>query len=281
MSIFFSILEQSLLFLPFALGVLLSYGILKKADLTVEGSFVLGAGVYAKGILLADSALFATIASLLAGSFAGAATSSLQYKNRVSPLLSGTLVLFSLQSLNLIGMGRPNLNILGKASFFNALSDDQAFALLLLQSFCLLLAMYFLLCSRTGMLLKAFGCDAKLLELLGKNAELYRFLGLSASNALVAYSGALTAQAYGYADISMGTGLVLVGIASTIIGMTIEKLFSSKSVFLKLFSCSLAVFSYFCMIQVFLSFGLHPLYLKMFVGISLAFIFFFQGKSYE
>ena len=100
MTMFLHILEQSLVFLPFSLGMFISYGILKKADLTVDGSFVLGAGIFAKLVLLGSPVSLAIAASVGAGSFAGIGTSVLQYRDRISSLISGILVLFILQSLN-------------------------------------------------------------------------------------------------------------------------------------------------------------------------------------
>jgi len=283
MSVFLHILQQSLVFLPFSLGVYISYGILKKADLTVDGSFVLGAGIFAKLLLLGAPVTLAMAASMGAGSLAGIGTSILQYRDRISSLISGILVLFILQSVNLIAMGRPNLNILGKITLLNSLDGILGkelgnFVFLLIISFLLISMIFALLSSRIGIMLRAFGSNASLLSLLGKKAEYYRILGLSISNGLVAYSGALTAQFNGYADTGMGTGLVLIGIGTVMIGRQMESFLGDKipSPITQIFLCTFGVIIYFSVINCLASLGVNPLYLKMLIGCTLATVLLMQ-----
>jgi putative ABC transport system permease protein len=262
MTIFIHILEQSLVFLPFSLGMLISYGILRKADLTVDGSFVLGAGVFAKLLLLGSPVGLAMAASVGAGSAAGIGTSILQYRDRISALISGILVLFILQSVNLIAMGRPNLNILGKETLLNSFGEGMGQLLVLSMISLLLISLIFgLLSSRIGILLRAFGCNSQLLNLLGKKSEYYRFLGLAISNGLVAFSGALTAQFNGYADTGMGTGLVLVGIGTIMIGRQLEAFIGDRipSLWVQILCCTLGVVVYFSVINCLASLGVNPL----------------------
>jgi putative tryptophan/tyrosine transport system permease protein len=289
MTIFLQILEQSLVFLPFSLGMLISYGVLKKADLTVDGSFVLGGGVFAKLLLLGFPATLAMVASIGAGCLAGLGTSLLQYRDRISSLISGILALFILQSVNLITMGRPNLNILNKTTLLNSFDsivgeEIGRFLILSIISILLISLMYLLLSSKIGIMLRAFGCNSQLLNLLGKKAEFYRFLGLALSNGLVAYSGALTAQFNGYADTGIGTGVVLIGIATVIIGKEIEPFITIKvpSLFLQIISCSLGVVVYFSIINFLASLGINPLYLKMLIGCTLALVLSLKvSKKYQ
>lgn len=288
MIIFINILEQSLVFLPFSLGVLISYGILKKADLTVDGSFVLGAGIFAKLVLLGTPVSVATAASVGVGSLAGIGTSVLQYRDRISSLISGILVLFILQSFNLIVMGRPNLNILGKTTFLSCLDgvvgeDIGKCVVLIIFSIVLVSFIFLLLSSRIGMMLRAFGCNSQLLSLLGKKSEYYRFFGLALSNGLVAYSGALTAQFNGYADIGMGTGLVLIGIGTVMIGKQIESFIGGKTptILVQILCCGLGVFVYFSVINCLASLGINPLYFKMMIGCTLAAVLLLQVTKTE
>jgi len=113
-----TILEQSLVFFPFALGVYLSYIILNTADLTVDGSFVLGAGIFSKLLCSGFSPLSAICIATIAGGICGIGVSLIQYKNRVSPLIAGILALFILQSVNLIVMGKPSIHLLGQQTLF-------------------------------------------------------------------------------------------------------------------------------------------------------------------
>lgn len=277
--IFIHILEQSLVFLPFSLGIFISYGILKKADLTVDGSFVLGAGVFAKLSLLGFPTLFGLAGTLCAGALAGIGTSCIQYRDRVSSLIAGILMLFILQSINLIIMGRPNLNLLGTEHLLN--SSYGALPVLLAGTALLTLTLYGFLTSRLGLMLRAFGCNPFLLQFMGRKTEHYRILGFALSNALTAYSGALTAQFNGYADSGMGTGLVLIGMGTIILGKHLEKSFSLSvpSIFIQVSCCTLGVVTYFSVLNVIASMGLNPLYLKMVIGCVLAGILIAQSSK--
>ncbi len=286
MTMFLNIIEQSLVFLPFSLGMLISYGILKKADLTVDGSFVLGAGIFAKLVLLGLPVSLAMVASVGAGALAGIGTSILQYRDRISSLISGILVLFILQSVNLIAMGRPNLNILGKATLLNSLDgivgeEMGRFVVLSIISMLLISFVFALLSSRVGIMLRAFGCNSQLLSLLGKRAEYYRFFGLAMSNGLVAYSGALTTQFNGYADTGMGTGLVLMGIGTVMIGRQMESFIGGRvpSLLVQILCCTLGVLVYFSVINCLASLGVNPIYLKMMIGCTLAAVLLLQATK--
>ncbi|MBS0627889.1 MAG: hypothetical protein JSS09_06720, partial [Verrucomicrobia bacterium] len=128
------------------------------------------------------------------------------------------------------------------------------------------------LTSQIGIMLHALGNNPTLLNLFGKNASLYRMLGLSISNSLVGLSGALTAQASGYVDTSMGLGIVLIALGTVMIGQQIYRsLFTNfplKNI-LKLISCLLGIFSYFFLIHILISIGLDPIYLRLMIGVSL------------
>jgi putative ABC transport system permease protein len=282
------ILEQSLIFLPFALGVFLSYNILKIPDLTVEGSFVLGASIFSKSLVSGFGIAASTAFAVGAGFLSGLTASLIQFRNRIPPLIAGILMLFILNSLNLIIMGKPNISLLGHPTAISlieqitSLENYQFYRIsfFLLTALAIFIILFFLLASQVGLLLRAFGNNMTLLRLFGKNSERYRILGLGISNAFVAFSGTLTSQINGYSDITMGLGIALIGIGTVIIGNQIQLFFSHQvKLFVQMLFCFCGVLIYFTAINFSLSLGLPPIYLKMLIGISLVFVLFFQPQQ--
>lgn len=273
---FENIIEQSLVFLPLVLGVFLSFSILRIPDLTVDGSFVLGAGVFAKSLHLGIPVALAILLAILAGAVAGLFTASIQRKNRIPPLIAGILALFILQSVNLVAMGKPNLNLLYYPSFLEGWSTSLTpyGTLILLSMFGLTMAiaLRYLFKTSVGLNMRAFGCNASLLRLFGKEPERYRTLGLMLANAMVAFSGVLTAQHNGFADVNMGVGLVLIGIGIVIIGQQLLAFVMAgkrSSIGAQIFACFVATLIYFASVQGLVAFGIKPLFLKMAIGLLL------------
>jgi putative ABC transport system permease protein len=267
MDIIVSMLIQSLLFFPLVLGIYISYVILQTTDMTVDGSFVLGAGVFARLATSDVHPLLSMLIAVLAGVMAGIMVSAIQAKNKVNSLIAGILALFILYSFNLVLMGRPNISLFGQPVL-----GWEAITIIVI---VLTLLIGFLAISRFGMVLRAFGENQGLLKKLGKSVEFYRFTGLALSNALVALCGALTAQVNGYADIGMGFGVTLTGIGAVVIGKHLIALLPQKNSFSirhELSGCFLGVSLYFLAINLFLSMGINTLHIKMLLGILLVFL---------
>lgn len=266
-----NILEQSFLFFPLALGLYISYAVLKIADLTTDGSFVLGAALFGLSVHLGIHPVLSMIIAMTGGSLCGMAISFIQTKFHLHPLIAGILLVFILNTLTLKLMGRPNLSLLDHPSIFSLIDPDKIFFLFSLTLVLLALAA-FILTSQIGIMLHALGNNPTLLNLFGKNANAYRMLGLSISNSLVGLSGALTAQASGYVDTSMGLGIVLIALGTVMIGQQIYRaLFANLPLknILRLTSCLLGIFSYFFLIHILISIGLDPIYLRLMIGVSL------------
>ncbi len=271
-------LEQSLAFLPLVFGIYLSYSILKRTDLTADGSFVLGAAVTAKLILVKMPILIVIGAAALSGSFCGILTSIFQYRDKVPSLIAGIVVLFILQSFNLIFMGRPNINLLNQDSLFTNLGPLLSLVLAVAGIFILLILFLY---SNKGLFLRAFGSNSELINRFGRSRELYRMLGFMVSNALIAISGSLTAQLNGYADVSMGTGVIISGLVAVLVGLQMQKYFIKlRHIIL---SDLLGVFAgtliYFLVVFYLSSIGINPLYLKLVIGVTLGALLLVQHKK--
>jgi putative ABC transport system permease protein len=276
---FLSIIEQSCVFLPLVLGIYISYGVLRIADLTTDGTFVLGAALFAIFIELGLNPLVAISFSILGGMLAGLIVSLLQTRLHLQPLIAGILLVFILNTLTLKVMGKPNISLFDRPSIFFSCPK---LTILIPMGVFLLLSGAGLLASRLGLMLHAFGNHPTLLHLCGKNGNGYRTFGLSLSNGLVACSGALTAQVNGYADIGMGVGMILIALGIVIIGQQIySRLFQRLPlpILLRLICCFLASVLYFSTVYMLLALGLDPIYLRLMIGISLiAFLGMTQEK---
>lgn len=271
----FSILTQSLTFLPLAFGISISYHILRATDMTIDGSFVIGAAIFARLVTLGISPIYAMAAALCGGVLAGMLTAFIQRGGRVDPLLAGVLATFILSSLNLIIMSKPNINLLTQTTLVSfAFQKNELFGWILVAcySFVFCFIVFLLLRSRFGLTLRAFGDNPALLKRLGKNIEYYRMYGFALTNTLAAFAGCLTAQTVGYADINMGFGMTLTGIGAIILGQQLLQRFSHFTYFRvgrEFVACLLGIILYFFSLNVLLRFDVNPLYLKMVLGILL------------
>lgn len=217
--------EQGLIYGLMALGVYLSFRVLSFPDLSVDGTFPLGAAVAGILILQGTNPFLAVLAAAGAGLVAGTLTGVLATRLRIPGLLSGVLTMIMLYSLNLRIMGRPNLSLLGKPSVLLGLSGALGVPrtyenLVAAGIFCLSVALLLFLFLHTelGGAVRAVGQNSELVRALGINPDRLLVLGVSLSNAMVALSGALTAQYSGFADVGMGVGTIIAGLASVIVG---------------------------------------------------------------
>lgn len=216
-------IEQGLIFAVLAMGVFISYKVLDIADLSVEGTFPLGAFVFAFMSTKAYNPAFSMVICFIAGALAGLMTAVLFIKLKITPLLSGILTLNILYSLNLaIGFGKVNIPLFNSPIIF---TNSKAYNLILLLVFVaitkILLDLFFK--TQIGYLVIATGDNEVLVRSLGQNSDKYKIIGLMLSNGLVALSGALMAQSQKFADANMGTGIIVYALASIIIGDTLMK----------------------------------------------------------
>jgi len=269
------VITQSIPFLLLAFGISISYHILRATDMTIDGSFVIGAAVFARLVSLGYSPYLSALVALLCGAMAGLLTAFIQRGGKVDSLLAGVLATFILSSVNLVIMGKPNIGLLSANTLVSsafAHSDLYGWLLTAAYSLAICLIVYCVLRSRIGLSLRAFGDNPNLLKRMGKNVENYRMVGFALTNTLAAAAGCLTAQTIGYADIGMGFGMTLTGIGSIILGQHILRRFYKKSHFratAEFFACLIGVILYFFSLNFLLRMDVDPVYLKMILGLLL------------
>ena len=212
-------IEQSLIFAIMVLGVYISFRILNFPDMTVDGTFPLGAAISAKLLTLGVNPYLTLLVALVAGAVAGAVTGLIHVKLKVKDLLAGILVMTALYSVNLRVMGKSNIPLFEEDNIFNTEYSMMItiVVLILISKFIL----DYLLKTKFGFALKALGDNENLIVSLGLNEEKYKIYGLMIANSFVAFSGAVLAQYQGFADVGMGTGIIVIGLASIIIGDTL------------------------------------------------------------
>ena len=212
-------IEQSLIFAIMVLGVYISFRILNFPDMTVDGTFPLGAAISAKLLTLGVNPYLTLLVALISGAAAGAITGLIHVKLKVKDLLAGILVMTALYSVNLRVMGKSNIPLFEEDNIFNTEYSIMItiVVLILISKFLL----DYLLKTKFGFALKALGDNENLIVSLGLNEEKYKIYGLMIANAFVAFSGAVLAQYQGFADVGMGTGIIVIGLASIIIGDTL------------------------------------------------------------
>lgn len=273
MQILLSTVGQGLLWSLLALGVFLTFRILDIADLSVEGSYPLGAAVAAVVITGGQNPWLAVGAAFLAGMVAGLATGILHTKFQIPALLAGILTMIALYSINLRIMGQATLSLLGEETvylFFTNLGLNQHQAVLVvgaLVTLGVLVLTYLFFGTELGATIRATGDNPQMIRAQGVNTDTTIILGLVISNGLVATSGALIGQSNAFADVGMGTGTIVIGLASVIIG---EVLFGKRSFANWLVAVVLGSIVYRAVIAFVLWLGMNPNDLKLFTAIIVA-----------
>ena len=269
-----STVSQGLLWAIMALGVFLTFRVLDIADLSVEGTFPLGAAVAATLIDAGHSVWFAMLIALIAGCIGGTVTALLTTKLKIPALLSGILTMIGLYSVNLMIMGKANVPLLRAETVFtlteNLFGVSSVVATLIVGLVATVIVgaiMYWFFGTVLGTAIRATGCNPQMARAQGINTNVMVILGLLISNGLVALSGALVAQSNGFADVGKGTGTIVIGLASVIIG---EVLFGTRSFKNWLISVVLGSVVYRAVIAIVLELGMPPNDLKLFTAVLVA-----------
>ncbi len=271
-----------------ALGVYISFRVFNYPDMTTDGSVTLGAAVAAALLVYKVDPLTATLVATLAGLAAGATTGILHTRFRINELLSGILVMTALYSVNLHIMGRSNLPLLSERTLASQAEDvgkrvfgetvqiagwsvaGTDLSVLLLSFFAAVVVgviLFVFLRTNLGTAMRATGNNPQMIRALGGNTDLMVVCGLALANGIIALSGALLAQYQGFADVQMGLGMLVWGIASLIIG---ESLIGVKSVGFLITGTIMGCVLFRLLVAIALRWGMNPNDLKL---ITAAFVF--------
>jgi len=252
---FFGALESGLIYALVALGVLMSFRTLDFPDLTADGSFPLGGAVAGVAIIAGINPWLACLFGMMAGAVAGVITAWLHVKLGILQLLASILVMVALYSVNLRIMGAPNLPLLGEHTVFSTLvtNENGYWMRCVIIGGVIIIAKLFLdwfFSTETGLSMRATGSNLRMAQAQGINTSWVTIMGMAISNSLIALGGALFVQTQGGADISIGIGTIVIGLAAVIIGETI---IPAKRIWLITFAVILGAVIYKLFIQVALS----------------------------
>ena len=253
---FWGAVELGLIYAFVALGVFLAFRVLDFPDLTVDGSFPLGAAVTAVLITAGLNAWAAAGIAMIAGAAAGIVTAILNVRFRILNLLASILTMIALFSVNLRVMGKPNVALINADTmlspfFGHGLKEFYVRPLFIgVLVIVALIAVWRFLESDAGLAMRATGANARMARAQGVDTSFQIYLGMALSNALVALGGALFAQTSGFADVTSGVGTIVVGLAAVIIG---ETLLGARGILIALIGCVLGSILYRIAIQLALS----------------------------
>lgn len=268
-------LSQGILWGLMALGVYITFRLLDIADLTVDGSFATGGAVCAVCLVNGVNPVLALILSTIAGFIAGFVTGLLHTKCQIPAILAGILTQIGLYSINLRIMGRSNTPLLQYDNIFEGLENLTGLSnnwivliIGLIVTVLVILILYWYFGTEIGSSIRATGNNEQMVRALGVNTNVTKTLGLMISNGLIALSGALVTQQQGYADVRMGIGAIVIGLASIVIG---EVIFGHKGAFgTRLTSIVVGSVIYRIIVAIVLQLGLNTDDLKLLTAILVA-----------
>lgn len=259
-------IELGLIYAVMALGVFLSFRTLNTPDLTVDGSIVTGAACSAMICSAGGNPYLALIVSFIAGCLAGSVTALLNTKLKIQPLLAGILVMLGLYSINLRIMGgKSNIALIKSDTIYKSFerifpNEYSALLMGLIILVIITICFYYFLKTRLGFALRATGDNEDMVKASGINSDNIRLMGIAISNGFVALAGGMLAQYQSLSDVGMGVGMVVVGLASVIIG---EAVFGTKSLKRRLIAVSLGAILYRVIISLALYLGMPASDLKL------------------
>ncbi|HYF16889.1 MAG TPA: ABC transporter permease [Ramlibacter sp.] len=273
-------LAQSLLYAYIALGVWLPLRIIGQPDLTCEGSFPLGGCLFAALAALGLHPVLGTVAAIAGGALAGMATAWLYLRLRIHSLLAGILVFTMLWSIDLRLLGKPNVPVPSSVGVFDALDprillSNTALGVVLAVLLVLVLgALYAFLSSERGLAMRCVGANAAIAPALRVNVPAQVLAGFGLANAIVAGAGALLVQQQGYADVTMGLGVLINALASLILG---EALLGRRTVLRQVLAPAVGSLVFYQLVSVALATGMNPSDLKFATGLFVVLAFALPG----
>ncbi len=267
-------LNQGILWGIMALGVYITFRLLDFADLTVDGSFATGGAVCAVSLVGGINPIIAVLLAMAAGCVAGFVTGFLHTKFEIPAILAGILTQIGLYSINLRIMGRSNTPLLQQDDMFKGFAQMSGlpaswatFIVGMIFVVAVIVFCYWFFGTEIGSAIRATGNNEHMVRSLGVNTNTTKILGLMLSNGLIALAGALVTQSQGYADIKMGIGAIVIGLASIVIG---EVIFGRKGFAIRLTSIVVGSIIYRIIVALVLQMGLSTDDLKLLTAILVA-----------
>jgi len=267
MDFYLTTLIQGLCLSSIALGIYISMKIFNIPDITTDGSYTLGAVVTAVLLTHHQPVYILLPAVIIGGGVAGAITGFIHTKLKINALLAGILVMTALYSVNLGLMGRSNIPLLNVSSLFTLVNisadpNYNTFWILLIFVGIVTLIIGYLLKTDFGIAMRATGNSESMVRALGVNTDRMKITGLAIANALTALGGYLFSQVQGFTDISMGIGIVIIGLGSVIIAETVINWLQITSVWLSLGLVIIGAIVFQLVVAITLDIGVDPIYLK-------------------
>lgn len=273
--------EQGLIYAVLALGLYISYSVLNFPDLSVDGAFPLGSAVTAVLICAGVNPWLCLIISFFAGALAGTITGIIHVKLNVTNLLSGILMMTALYSINLTIAGRSNIALFNQQTIFNgalarALPKEWAKLIIALLAVAVIKIVFDLyMKTKSGMILRACGVNEQLVKSVNVDEGKVKMTGLAIADGLVALSGSLMCQYNMNFDITSGTGSMVIGLASVIIGLTVFRKVKHMGATTKVIIGSII---YYLCISAAITAGLKPQLLKLIIATLFLLILIFNNK---
>lgn len=273
-------LSLGLVWALMTIGVYITYSVLGMPDMTAEGSITFGAAITARLIIGGTNPYLSMLLAIVGGMLAGLANGLLHTKLKIPSLLSGILSMTALLSINLVTMGRANIPLLRKPTVYTPVSrllpvaDPDLAELLAVILFSALLCsvvivlLYWFFGTEIGSAIRATGNNPNMVRAQGIHTDTTIILGMMLSNALIALSGSLISQAQVYADLQMGTGSIVIGLASLFIG---EALLGKRSFMVRLLSMVVGAITYRVIIAFVLRLGMPSDLMKLFTALTVVF----------
>ncbi|WP_259069673.1 ABC transporter permease [Mucilaginibacter sp. X4EP1] len=268
MDFYLTALLQGLCFSALALGIYISMKIFNIPDITTDGSYTLGAVITALLIKHGEPTYVTLISVVLAGGLAGALTGIIHTKLKINALLAGILVMTALYSVNISIMGTSNLPLINLSSLFTLINisanlNYNTFWILSIFVIVITLLIGYLLKTDFGVSMRATGNSESMIRSLGVNTDRMKITGLALANALTAVSGYLVSQQQGFTDISMGIGIVIIGLGSVIIAETLINWLKITSIWLSLVLVLGGAIIFQLVLAITLDIGVNPNLLKI------------------
>lgn len=267
MDLYLAALFQGLGYAALGLGIYISLRIFNIPDITTDGSYTFGGAITAWGLIAGVHPMTVLLLAISGGAVAGIATGIIHTRLKVQSLLAGILVMTALYSINLGVMGRSNVPVNQAKNIFDLLPEEfvpcgvqMLFPLFIL---VLVMALNYILKSDFGIAMRATGNSEQMVRAMGVNTRNMKILGLALANGLTALSGFMMVQYQGFADINMGIGIVISGLAAVMIGQSAGRLFRSNRIALQLLLVVVGSILFRMILAVALDLGFNPNYLKL------------------